>query len=241
MIGEIMRVNIIALIAVTVAIIALFLPWLSLNHVGFANYTFLEGWSFSPFQSSFGSIWLNASTNSVVSNSGTMTCQPKPLFRYAGGYLIQTPELFMFLVTLLYLFATGLMIQTSFATDSWSKTGKRVSVAASNLLFLSIFLYTLSVGSFMLTNFLGLGYPIPSVNSTLYLDLGFWVAIFGAGLAFASWLHPKFIAVNIQPYSKVASTFRRWLPVAEWEKSAVMAVVSFLAVLIFAIVYIPLP
>jgi hypothetical protein len=59
-------------------------------------------------------------------------------------------------------------------------------------------------------------------------------------LAFASWLHPKFINVDTKIKPGLDHALKWWLPVAEWEKSAVIATASFLAVFIFAIFYLPL-
>jgi len=134
------------------------------------------------------------------------------------------------MATLLYVFVLGLMVQTSLMTDSWSKAGKKVSIVASNLLLATIFLFILpavwTTREIMLDGY-----------SVMYLDTGFWLAILGTGLAFASWLHPKFITVSIQPNSRVANTFKRWLPIADWERSATTAAASFFIVVVFASVY----
>jgi len=236
MIGGIMRINVIALIAVAFTIVALFLPWLAGYQVKMLNFDFIDSFNLSPFQWSVNSVLLSTGH---MENVGAGTWQPKPLFQSTDWYLAQAPLTFSFLVSLLYLFAIGLMVQSSFVTDSWSKTGSRVSIAASNLLFLSIFMYTLSAPWALFAGVWSWGSLPP--NSVWCLSLGFWLAIFGTGLAFASWLRPKFITVSIQPNSRVANLFRRWLPVADWQKAAVMTVASFLAVFIFTIIYLPIP
>ena len=242
-----MRINVFALLAAAVMISALFLPWVSTGFAGIgqsssgrqleAIVAFFSS-KFSPFQDVVGFSFINATTNSVIARAES-TVAPQIIFLSLqdvtpSWFLAWTPIQVYLFFNFLYLFAVGLMTLASFANDSWSKVGRRTSIAASNLLFVTIFIYILFFFYFVTARA-----PAPP-HSFMYLDVGFWIAIFGAALAFVSWLHPKLITINIKLKTETFNRVKHWLPAGEWEKAAVMAVAAFLAVFIFAIIYLPL-
>jgi len=69
------------------------------------------------------------------------------------------------------------------------------------------------------------------------LNVGFWLAILGSVAAYVSWLHPKFIRIETNIWTGKIEAFKRFLPVSEWQKIAVVATSSFLVILIFTIIY----
>jgi len=223
------RINITALIAVAFAIVALFLPWLAYELAKPMDFGFIDSYNYSPFRWGVNLVRLDIGHITSLVNGNYL---PKPNLEW-GWY---TPGVFTFSFSLLYLFAVVLLIQASFTPDSWSKAERRVSIAASNLLFLSVLLYTLLTPSASFATWTW--WVLGSAGSYIwYLDLGFWLAIVGAIFAYASWVHPKHITLDIKIGSETFSRFRHWMPVGEWEKSATMALASFFVVVVFAMLY----
>lgn len=247
-----MRINVYALSAAVIALSSLFLPWLSHSSTFFQSTTIVGAmsYSYSPFEECASMVVLNGSSMSLLARYGPDYWSPSPHYFSISMNELSMLFVFSFVVALLYVYAVALMTQASFASGSWSGTGKRISIVASNLSFLCIFLYLTSVvWRLDLSSMFSFGFQhggwwsmrnSVGVN-VFYLDVGFWIAILGTVSAFISWLHPWFIDINTGVGVRKVDALKRWLPVSEWEKIVVIATVSFLAVFLFVIFYLPLP
>jgi hypothetical protein len=155
----------------------------------------------------------------------------------------------MFASTLIYVFALILMGHAVFASGSWEKTGRKISIVGSNLLFVGVFLYLSCLfwridismlapsgghgGWWILRN-------TPGINP-YYLDAGFWTALFGTILSYVAWLKPQFVSLNFGLKTEECGGFKRWFTVSEWEKPTIVATSSFLMIFVFAALYLLLP
>ena len=225
-----MKINIYALAAAALTLISLFLPWLSfvaaIPGLGFFG---VLSWAHTPFQVSGSWVAWNTSSVSVVREE-VFRESVRPIF---------ARERAIFIASMLFLSAIVLLIHASFAAGSWSGTGRKVALASSNLSFLSIFIYVMLNCWFFDEGKSGGWATMMKQNGVIAvcLNVGFWLAILGSVAAYVSWLHPKFIRIETNIWTGKIEAFKRFLPVSEWQKIAVVATSSFLIILIFTILY----
>ena len=244
-----MKINICALLAASIALVSLFYPWLSFSSSGLnSSQSFLNVFlmTYSPLRET-GSCIVFSTTSSQTLGYDLESYSPKPFLDRSWV----TVDMYFLSVTVLaslFIFAAALMIHVSFASGSWSRVGRKIAIATSNLSFLTIFLYLLVVCRFIEIGGQDLnggqnGWVLARTmgqSFVPFLDIGFWLAILGTMAAYASWLHPTFISLGTKAMVGKFDAFKRWLPVTEWGKILTILVSSFLPIFIFLIFYLPL-
>ncbi len=235
-----MKINIYALVAAALMLVSLFLPWVSYSQTIALSSAFMGIMSvaYTPFQMNGDYTVWNTSSNLIAARY-VFHSRIQPTWYMLNvwitpqGYLVNS-----FLVSMLCLLAIILLMHVSFASGSWSETGRRIAMTGSNLAFLGIFIYVmLSFWSISSGKSNGMADWMRNGGIAFYLNSGFWLAIFGSLAAYISWVQPKFICIETRVRTGRIEAFKRLLPVSEWQKTAVIAVSSFLVIFIFAIVH----
>jgi len=125
------------------------------------------------------------------------------------------------------------------ANGSWSRAGRKSLQIASFLSLSCTVLYLISISwranlifeaGFLTPRFQNFG-DFYVIASTVYLNLGFVLALSSVASFFTSWMRPKFISLEANVRTPICDKVKRWLAISEKEKLATLFLASLLPVL----------
>jgi len=230
-----MPINIYSMLAVSCALLSLFLPWVSIvmflstDYHSFYNFLHYGPLTMASDQKLFSHADAELESNVGGGYNRLGWLHPLIIASYLRHGLVGDSYTMMSFLDYIYVFSVCFLIGELFTTSIWNRVTKRDFLVTLSLLLLGMFLYVVfeswwcngvvhSMDECAYATRMAANNEAFYVNSTT-LDAGFYFGLMSIIFVSLSYLNPKFIKLPIKPKTRLFNKFKEyWLAVPDRQK-----------------------